>query len=226
MTEQTVSSVQAESLPSGQARAAAANASRIESMRLHPNWQEDDHLLAILASNAKRHPNQVAVRERDHGVWQEYTWEQYLDTVLALAAAMESRGVGPEDIILVIGDNRPALYFSMLAAVALRAIPSPAYPDTQPEELASQIQREHIRFAVAEDQEQVDKLLQVRDDHACQLDLIIFDDPRGLQDTTGLVAFNTLVEEGRERLKAEPALRDSLISRPSVHDVAALLHSS
>src|SRR5690625_2845703 len=193
---------------------------------MHPEWSQDDHLIAILADNAKKYPNQVAMRERDHGVWQEFTWSQYLDTVLCLAAGLESRGVGPEDIVLVIGDNRPELYFSMLAAVALRAIPSPAYPDTQPEELASQIQREHIRYAVAEDQEQVDKLLLVREEHGCQLDLIVFDDPRSLQDTPGLAAFETLLAEGHARLKAEPSLRDELIQRPSAHDVAALLHSS
>lgn len=193
---------------------------------MHPEWSQDDHLIAILADNAKKYPNQVAMRERDHGVWQEFTWSQYLDTVLCLAAGLESRGVGPEDIVLVIGDNRPELYFSMLAAVALRAIPSPAYPDTQPEELASQINREHIRFAVAEDQEQVDKLMQVRDDHDCKLELVIYDDPRGLKDTQGLVAFTTLIEEGKKRLHNNPDLKDDIINRSSVTDVAALLHSS
>ncbi len=129
-----------------------------DSIKRHPNWQNDDHLLAILVDNARRFPNQVAMRERDQGVWQEYTWSRYLDEVLCFAAGLEARGVKPEDIVLVIGDNRPALYFSMLGAIVLRAIPSPAYPDTRPEELAGQIRREHIRYAVAEDQEQVDKL--------------------------------------------------------------------
>lgn len=193
---------------------------------MHPEWQENDHLIAILAENAKKYPNQVAMRERDHGVWQEYTWSQYLDTVLYLAAGLEARGVGPEDIVLIIGDNRPELYFSMLSAVAIRAIPSPAYPDTQPEELASQIKREHIRFAVAEDQEQVDKLMQVRDQHGCNLDLIIYDDPRGLKDTNGLVAFTTLVAEGKKLISNNPDLRNNLTNRSSAYDVAALLHSS
>ena len=209
-----------------QNQAASADPAHAESVRLHPHWQENDHLLQRLADNARQFPNQVAMRERDHGVWQEYTWQEYLDTVLAFAAALEARGVGPHDIVLVIGDNRPALYFSMLGAIALRAIPSPAYPDTQPEELAGQIQREHIRLAVAEDQEQVDKLLQVHEEHACPLDLIIYDDPRGLSDSNTLVAFKTLVREGQSRLQSQPSLRDDLVSRASVHDVAALLHSS
>lgn len=197
-----------------------------ESQQMHPDWDNNDHLLNLLVENARRFPDQVAMRERDRGVWQEYTWSRYLDEVLCFAAGLESHGVKPEDIVLVIGDNRPALYFSMLGAIVLRAIPSPAYPDTQPEELAGQIRRENIRFAVAEDQEQVDKLLHVRDEFDCKLDLVVYDDPRGLTDSDGIMAFTALVELGRKRLDAEPGLRDDLIGRSSVHDVAALLHSS
>lgn len=197
-----------------------------DSRQLHPNWNDDDHLLNILVDNAKRFPDHVAMRERDRGVWQEYTWSRYLDDVLCFAAGLETRGVKPEDVVLVIGDNRPALYLSMLGAITLRAIPSPAYPDTRPEELAGQIQRENIRFAVAEDQEQVDKLMHVCEAHGCTLQLIVYDDPRGLENTDQTMAFTRLIEIGRQRLESEAGLRDSLISRPSVHDVAALLHSS
>lgn len=197
-----------------------------ESRQLHPNWEEDDHLLNILAKNAHQYPNEVAMRERDHGIWQEYTWSEYLDVVLSFAAGIEARGLQPEDILLVIGDNRPELYFGMLGAIAIRAIPSPAYPETTPGELAAQIQRERIRYALAEDQEQVDKLTHVRDNHDVMLDLIIYDDPRGLSDGDGIVAFTSLIEEGKAILENTPGLRNELISRANVHDVAALLHSS
>ena len=193
----------------------------------HPDWQADDHLLTHLARNAAEHPHAVAVRERDHGIWQEYTWSDYLDTVLAFAAGLEGRGVAAEDNILIIGDNRPALYFAMVGAVALRALPSPAYPDTTPDEVAGQIERESIRVALAEDQEQVDKLLEIRESNPA-LGLIIYDDPRGLagKEPDGVVAFRDIVAEGRERLAADAGLRDALLTRPSVHDAAALLHSS
>lgn len=197
-----------------------------DSMQRHPDWRNDDHLLALLVDNARRFPDQVAMRERDQGVWQEYTWSRYLDEVLCFAAGLETHGVKPEDIVLVIGDNRPALYFSMLGAIVLRAIPSPAYPDTRPEELAGQIRRENIRYAVAEDQEQVDKLLHVRDEYECEFDLVVYDDPRGLDNEGGLMSFSAVVEKGRERLNSTPGLRDDLIARASVHDIAALLHSS
>lgn len=194
---------------------------------LHPHWERDDHLISVLADNARRFPKQVAMRERDHGIWQEYNWSDYLDQVLSLAAGLEAQGVEPEDIIYIVGDNRPALYFSMLGAIALRAVPSPAYPDTTPEEIASQLRRENIRFAVAEDQEQVDKLLLINEQHQ-QLKMIIYDDPRGLSSNQppGTIAFTQVLAAGRERLEREPGLRDDLLRRASVHDTAALLHSS
>ena len=197
------------------------------SVRLRPHWKPEDHLLSVLARNAREHPDRVALRERDHGIWQEYSWASYLDTVLAFAAGLEMHGVGPGDILLVIGDNRPNLYFAMLGAIALRAIPSPAYPDTPPSELTGQLKREQIKLAVAEDQEQVDKLLLAREKHP-DLRVIIYDDPRGLTSSPapGTLSFMDVAAAGRARLDQEPALRDYLIARPNIHDVAILLHSS
>lgn len=194
---------------------------------LHPDWKADDHLIAILARNAQEYPQSIAMRERDHGIWQEVTWPDYLDTVLALAAGFEDEGIGPGDVVLIVGDNRPQLYFAMLALICLRAIPSPAYPDAQPEELLGQIQRENINIAVAEDQEQVDKIESIRGQ--CDgLRAIYFDDPRGLADAApqGAKPIETLIAQGRARLAADTALRDDLLARPNVHDVAVLLHSS
>lgn len=194
---------------------------------LHPNWKRDDHLLTRLAANAAQHPTEIAMRERDRGIWQEYSWSDYLTAVLEFAAGLEARGVKPGDIVLVIGDNRPNLYFAMLALAALRAIPSPAYPDAPTEELAAQMARENIRCAIAEDQEQVDKMMEARERHP-DLRLVIYDDPRGLKgrEPEGVAGFDDLRAEGAARLKADPGLAKDLIARPSVHDVAVLMHSS
>ena len=194
---------------------------------LHPNWRRDDHLMTHLAANARDHGDRVAMRERDHGIWQEYTWADYLERVLAFAAGLEAYGVGRDDNLLVVGDNRPALYFGMMSAVALRAVSSPAYPDATPQEIGDQMRREGIRHALAEDQEQVDKLLDIREDYPA-LELIVYDDPRGLagSEPEGVVAFTDVAERGRRRLREEPGLRDDLIARPDVNDAAALLHSS
>lgn len=188
---------------------------------------EGASLLQLLACNAAEHGRSVAMRERNRGIWEEFTWQQYLEQVLAAAAGLEGLGLGAQDKLLVVGDNRPALYFGMVGAIALRAIPSPAYPDFTPEQLLGQVQRENIVFALAEDQEQVDKLLDLRERHP-QLRWIIYDDPRGLTGTTaeGVLAFTEIIERGRARLRDNPALAQELVARSSADDVAVLLHSS
>lgn len=194
---------------------------------LHPTWRADDTILARLAQNAAEVPDQIAMRERDHGIWQEYTWADYLRAVLEFAAGLEARGVKPGDVVLVIGDNRPKLYFAMLGAACLRAIPSPAYADAPTEELAAQMEREDIRTAVAEDQEQVDKMMEARARWA-HLDLIVYDDPRGLagREPDGVAGFDAIRAEGAARLAADPGLAAALIGRSTVHDIVVLMHSS
>ena len=188
---------------------------------------EDDHLIAVLAANARSHGSEIAMRERDRGIWQEISWQAYLEQVLAAAAGLEALGVAPAEKLLVVGDNRPALYFGMLGAISLRAVPSPAYPDFTPEQLLGQIQREGVRVAIAEDQEQVDKLLGLAEQYA-GLQWIIYDDPRGLDGSApeGVIAFTELVRRGSERLQQEPGLRDDLLNRARASDDAVLLHSS
>ncbi len=186
-----------------------------------------DHLIALLAHNARTHGSDVAMRERDRGIWQETSWQTYLEQVIAAAAGLEALGVAPGDKVLIVGDNRPALYFGMLGAIALRAVPSPAYPDFTPEQLLGQIERERVRCAIAEDQEQVDKLLGLRERYA-HLASIVYDDPRGLagSEPEGVLAFTELVRRGQQRLAADAALRDQLLARARGDDVAVLLHSS
>ena len=193
----------------------------------HLRWKADDHLIATLARNATTHPDSIAMRARDQGIWQEYSWSTYLDIVLAFAAGLEEQGVAEGDIVLVVGDNKPNLYFGMLGAICLRAAPSPAYPDTTPDELAGQLRRENISVAIAEDQEQVDKLLVAQATNP-QLRLIIYDDPRGLASAPpqGTIAFDTVVKTGKKRLAKYANLRENLIRRPDINDIAALLHSS
>lgn len=194
---------------------------------LHPEWKDGDTLIALLHENAERHGTTVALRERDRGIWQEWTWRDYRDRVLAQAAGFEAAGLKPGDPVLVVGDNRGALYVAMLAAICLRAVPSPAYSDVNPEELSGQIAREGVRFAVAEDQEQVDKLLVARAANP-QLGTIAYDDPRGLagREPPGVVGLQSLQDAGAARLREHPGLRDDLVARARVHDVAVLLHSS
>ncbi|HEX5599397.1 MAG TPA: AMP-binding protein, partial [Hyphomicrobiaceae bacterium] len=113
-------------------------------------------LISLLAKNAQTHGSSVAMRERDRGIWREFTWSDVLSEVLAFAAALDAHGFQPGDGLLVIGDNRPRLYFGMLSAAALRGYPAPVYPDVPPDDLEYYAGNSRARFALAEDQEQVD----------------------------------------------------------------------
>jgi len=184
-------------------------------------------LVGALAHNAMRYPNRVAFRERDYGIWQEFTWPQARDRVLALAAGFEELGVEPGHAVIVVGDNRANLYFSMLAANVLRAFPSPIYPDVPVDELDTFTRFGSPKLAVAEDQEQVDKLMGLRE-RTGRPQVILFDDPRGLghQRPEGVLALEEVAEKGRARLQAESGLAENLLLRAQPDDISVLLYSS
>ena len=181
----------------------------------------------LLAANARACPEHVAVREKDRGIWQQMRWPAWLDTVLALAAGLEALGFARGDALVVVGDNRANLYAGTLAAGMLAGMPMPLYADAPADEVALMIAAAGARFALAEDQEQVDKLLELRD-RCPGLATIVYDDPRGLAGyaAPGLVAWSELVERGRKRLAAEPGLREALVGRATPDDPAVLIHSS
>ena len=184
-------------------------------------------LIELLSRNALQMPGVVALREKDFGIWQEYTWRQYFDEVLALAAGLDALGFAEGDALIVLGDNRPRLYFGMLAASALRGVSVPVFPDAIADEVRHIVGSCRARFALAEDQEQVDKLLDLRK-HIGHLDVIVYDDARGLGTYTesGLVAYAAVRTSGVERLETQPQLRDTLLRRARPGDPAVLLHSS
>ena len=187
----------------------------------------DTTLTRLLALNARSHGRQIAMREKALGIWQESTWEQVLDEVLAIAAGLEQLGFAAGDSMLVLGDNRVRLYMGMLAAGALKGYAMPVYPDATPEEVLHFASEAMARFALAEDQEQVDKLLELRE-NAPTLRHILYDDPRGLNHykAEGLASWEQLREAGAARLHADPALRDDLINRAIPEGPAVFVHSS
>ncbi len=184
-------------------------------------------LIAALARNAAESGGAIAFRERDRGLWQERGWSDILAEVLALAAALETLGLRPGHALTVIGDNRTRLYEAMVAATALRAFPSPVFPDVSPDELVAYTRHGTPTIAVAEDQEQVDKLLELRE-RTGRPTTIVYDDPRGLSAyrADGLISLDEVLLRGFARLKAEPGLAAELVGRPRTDDIAVLLHSS
>jgi long-chain acyl-CoA synthetase len=185
-------------------------------------------LVACLAQNALREGKRAAFRERDRGIWHECTWLEALADVLALAAGLEVQGLRACEALLVIGDNRRSLYQAMLAAMVLRAWPTPVFSDVPPGELLQYSQLGSPRVAVAEDQEQVDKLLALREQTGGRPQTILYHDPRGLRTCAapGLLSLDSVRVAGRERLLREPELAVRLLQQANADDYAVLLHSS
>ena len=206
---------------------------RAEIVSASRNWLraadgEPASLIAALARNVTDHPGRVAVRERERGIWVEYDWADVLGDVLAIAAGLESLGVVPGRAVMVAGDNRLRLYEAMLGVMALRALPAPIYPDVPPSELLNYSQLGQPDVAIAEDQEQVDKLIELRERTAGRPRTIIYHEARGLKacEAPGLISLEELVANGRKRLQREPALVADLLLRATRNDAAVLLHSS
>ena len=132
--------------------------------------------------------DKVAIREKDYGIWQSYTWREYLEQARLIALGLAALGFQRGDKTAIVGDNRPQLYWAMLAHPgARRACPCPLYQDSIEKEMEFIVDHAEARFAIVEDQEQVDKLLQVQA-RCPRLEHIVYDDPRGLRhyDDAGL----------------------------------------
>ena len=181
----------------------------------------------LLMHHAQVRPSSPAIREKDLGIWQTWTWAHFADEVRALACALAALGLKRGEHFALVGDNRPRLYATMAAVQCLGGIPVPLYQDAIAAEMAFPIQNAGIALAFAEDQEQVDKLLEIAP-RCPSLARIIYDDPRGLRHYAHdrLVAYDKLLAEGRERLKADPAFVDREIARGSAADTAAMFFTS
>lgn len=117
----------------------------------------------LLFHHARVRPNAPAMREKYLGIWQTWTWSEVAERVRALACGLAALGFKRGDNLAIIGDNRPHLYMMMSAAQCLGGVPVPLYQDAVANEMLFVLQDAGVRFVVVEDQEQVDKMLEVRD---------------------------------------------------------------
>ncbi len=181
----------------------------------------------LLIQHAKARPTAPAMREKEYGIWQTLNWGDLLDMVQTLAAGLAAAGMQRGDHMVVLGANRPRLYATMLAAQSLGAVPIPLYQDAAAPECVFPINNAEVRFTFAEDQEQVDKLLEIRS-QCPQLAHIYFDDPRGLRHYSepGLMAIDELLERGRAHAAQHPTLVMDEVSKAQPDDVAAMFFTS
>ncbi|MDJ0957992.1 MAG: AMP-binding protein, partial [Arenicellales bacterium] len=143
--------------------------------------QNLDTFPKLLLENARRFGNRPASREKEYGIWQTWTWQQVADEVRSFACGLAARGFERGDKLGIIGDNRPRLYWAMAAAQSLGGVPVPTYQNATADEIQYVLDHAEVKFVLAEDQEQVDKILEAQD--SCpQLQAIFYDDKRGLRD--------------------------------------------
>jgi long-chain acyl-CoA synthetase len=180
-----------------------------------------------MLEHAARRPRAPALREKEYGIWQTITWAELAQLVRRLACGMAEAGVQRGQHVVVIGENRPRLYAAMLAAQSLGAIPVPLYQDAVATEFAFPINNADVRFAVVEDQEQVDKLLELRE-QCPQLARIWYDDGRGLRNygEPGLGSLDSLIESGRAYDQSHASFFDAEVAKAKPDDVAAMFFTS
>ncbi|MCY3610635.1 MAG: AMP-binding protein [Gemmatimonadetes bacterium] len=186
-----------------------------------------DTLPGLLARHAADHPHEVALREKEFGIWQETTWAEYLSRVESFALGLVDLGVEKGDRIAIVGDNRPEWVIAELAAQSIGALPLGLYQDSISSELAKMLEAAEVRVIVAEDQEQVDKVLEVRDGLP-GLEAIVYYDPRGMYayEAPGLMSFEDVEALGDRVTDRFPGEFDRRLAEIDTSDIALLCTTS
>jgi long-chain acyl-CoA synthetase len=181
----------------------------------------------LLLHHAAERPQASAMREKEYGIWQTLSWSALAAMVEELAAGLHQSGLRAGDHMVVIGANRPRLYATMLAVQSLGAVPIPLYQDAAAVECVFPINNAEVKFAFAEDQEQVDKLLEIRA-QCPQLARIYFDDPRGLRnyEEPGLVSMDELQARGKAFAALHPDFFKDAVAAIQPDDVGAMFFTS
>jgi len=180
-----------------------------------------------LLKQAQEHPQDVAIREKQKGIWQEWTWAQYLSEVKDLALGLVALGFTKGDTLAILSDNRPQVYWTMVAAQVAGGMPVPLYQDAISRELQYVIDHADATMVLAEDQEQVDKVLEIRDSLP-RVRRVIYDDPKGMRHYTDatLVRFTAVQAQGRQLGQTRPDLFDALVAAGRPDDVALMSYTS
>ena len=183
----------------------------------------------LLVRNAHLYGSRPAMRHKDLGIWQTWTWSQVLEIVRAYAAGMHRLGIKRGETVAIVGGNRPRLYWSVMAAQMLGAIPVPVYADAVADELAYVLAHADVRFAAVEDQEQIDKILSVMK-RLPKLEVMFYDEKRGLRDYDHkqLRSMDDVIEDGRKALAdaSVGAWLDSEIAASKGSDPSIILYTS
>ena len=183
----------------------------------------------LLIRNAEILRGRPAMRHKDLGIWQTWTWDAVFEEVRALSVGIAELGLARGDKVAIVGTNRPRLYWAMCAVQALGAVPVPIYADSVADEMAYVLDHAEVTIAVAEDQEQVDKITSISD-RLTRLTHILYDEPRGLRDYdhARLQWISDVQQRGRAKLATDGAAEAWLASvdRGKGSDLAVILYTS
>lgn len=188
---------------------------------------QSDTFPKLLAENAQRFATRIAMREKDYGIWQSWTWAQMRDEIIALANGLAALGFQRGDKLAIVGSNRPRLYWGICAAQCLGGIPVPVYQDSVADEIQYVLEHAEAKFVIAEDQEQVDKMLEIQE-RCPSMHHIIYDDSRGMR-AYGHDHLHDLVDVqamGREFAKEHPDYVHQEIANGQGSDISIFLYTS
>lgn len=181
----------------------------------------------LLLEHARVRPQKAAIREKRLGIWQSWAWKQVADEVRWLACGLAARGFKRGANVAIIGDNRPRLYWSFAAAQSIGCVPVPIYQDSVSQEMFYVLDNAEIEVAIVEDQEQVDKLLELLP-RCPRLKLIVYDDPRGMRHYSQpeLLPYSELRDIGREYDEAHGGFYPTSVIEGDPDDVSVILYTS
>ncbi|HXH13990.1 MAG TPA: AMP-binding protein [Alphaproteobacteria bacterium] len=187
-----------------------------------------DTLPKLLLANARRYgQRKVAMREKEYGIWQTFRWSHYLEHVRDFALGLAHLGFRRGDKLAIIGDNRPQLYWAFVAAEALGGVPVPIYQDAIASEIQYVLDHSDTTIVLAEDQEQVDKILEMKD-RLPKVAYIIFEDPKGMRHYAYpfLLSFSHVQDLGRTFGHAHPGYFEAEVTKGQGGDIAVINYTS
>ncbi|TNZ74095.1 long-chain fatty acid--CoA ligase [Vibrio parahaemolyticus] len=196
----------------------------------HNDWADItslDTFPKVLQHNAKHWPEQVAMREKEFGIWREFTWQDYENRVKWMALSLQDLGIGEQDVIGLLGDNRPEWVWGELAAHAIKGYSLGIYQDSMHEEVAYLINYAKAKVVIAEDEEQCDKLLELGDEIP-SVEYIIYCDPRGMRkyDDPRLIDVEQVYKKGQLIDKADPDKYLNMVAVTKGSDLSILCTTS
>lgn len=186
-----------------------------------------DTLPKFLRYNYMKHPGKFALREKDRGIWKRYTWKDYYENVKYFCLGLKNMGLKRGDKIAILGENKPEWYYAELAVQAAGGTAIGIFTDCIPSEIKFYVEHSDSVFVIAHDQEQVDKMLQIKDELPL-LKKIIYWEEKGIWSYTDpiLISFDKVLELGRKYEEREPQFFDESIDRGSTNDIAVICYTS